>query len=111
MVLSGAWFGLVVGFGVWHWGNRSWTAAAIAIAVTWVGWQLAVNLAMQLNERWLKAASIPVALRMYVSGLAAGAVGAFVTWAGVAYFTPILRQTVVPFASLQLVRCLACSGR
>ena len=96
MVLSGVWFGLVVGFGVWHWGNRSWVAAAAAIAATWAGWQLAVNLAMQLNERWLEAASIPEALRMYVSGFAAGGVGAFMTLAGVAVFTPRLRQTKAP---------------
>ena len=96
MLLSGVWFGLVVGFGVWQWGNRSCVAAAAALAATWAGWQLAVNLAMQLNERWLEVALIPEALRMYVSGFAAGGVGAFTTLAGVAVFTPRLRQTLVP---------------
>ena len=96
MMLAGVWFGLVVAFGVWHWGNRSWGAAATAFAATWAGWELAVNLAMQLNEHWLEAVAVPEALRMCVSGFAAGGIGAFLTWAGVAVFTPRLRPAVMP---------------
>jgi hypothetical protein len=84
MIPSGTWFGLVVAFGVWQWGNRSWGAAATALVATWVGWELAVNLALQLDQHWLKAAAIPDAFRTQVPGFAAGAVGAFVTWAGAA---------------------------
>ena len=96
MVLTGVWFGLVVGFGVWRWGGHSWGAAALALVATWVGWELAVNLAMQLEGRWLKATVIPAELTIYISGFAAGAVGALSTWAGAAAFTPALRRTPVP---------------
>ena len=30
MVMTGVWFGLVIGFAVWRWGNRSWAAVATA---------------------------------------------------------------------------------
>lgn len=96
MVLTGVWFGLVVGFGVWRWGHHTRCAAAVAFVATWVGWELAVNLALQLEVHWLKATRIPEALTMYISGLAAGAIGALSTWAGAAAFTPALRRTWVP---------------
>ena len=98
MVPSGTWFGLVVGFGVWRWGAHSWGAAATALVATWVGWELAVNLALQLDEHWPKAAALPDALRAYVPGFAAGAVGAFVTWAGAASSTRALRRTSMALA-------------
>jgi hypothetical protein len=97
MVLSGVWFGLVVGYGVWHWGNRSWAAAATALVATWIGWELAVNLALQLDEHF-KVATMPDALRSYVPGFAAGAVGAFITWAGAASFARALRRPSVAVA-------------
>ena len=39
MVLAGVWFGLVIGYGVWRWGNRSLAAAAVAFAGTWIAWE------------------------------------------------------------------------
>jgi hypothetical protein len=95
MVLTGLWFGSVVAFGVWRWGNPSWVAAVTALIATWIGWELAVNLAMQLAENWLKAIAFPTTLRAYVGGFAAGAVGAFVTWAGAAASNSALRQKFV----------------
>lgn len=92
MVMTGVWFGLVIGFAVWRWGNRSWAAVATAMLVTWIGWEAAVNLALQLDGPWLDAASIGTASKSYLTGFAAGAVGAFATWAGVAAFTPALRR-------------------
>ena len=92
MVLTGVWFGLVVGFGVWRLGSRSWVAAATAFVTTWAAWEAAVNVALQLDAHWLEAIKMPGALRFYVSGCVAGAVGACVTWAGAAAFTPALRQ-------------------
>lgn len=92
MILSGIWFGLVVGFGVWAWGQRSWTAAAVALAATWIGWEVAVNLALQLDENWLKGAAIPDVLRSYMIGFVAGAVGALLVWVGAALFTPALQR-------------------
>jgi hypothetical protein len=94
MVLTGAWFGLVVGFGVWQWGNRTPIAVATAFVATWVGWQAAVNVALQFEEPWL-AAALPDGLRMSVSGVAAGAVGAFATWFGAALSTARLRHSIV----------------
>jgi hypothetical protein len=98
MIPSGTWFGLVVGFGVWRWGAHSWGAAATALVATWVGWELAVNLALQLDQHWLKAAAIPDTMRTYAPGFAAGAAGAFVTWAGAASSTRALRRTSVALA-------------
>ncbi len=99
MIPSGTWFGLVVGFGVWKWGGHShgasWGAAATALVATWVGWELAVNLALQLDQHWLKAVVMPDVFKTYVPGFAAGAVGAFVTWAGAASSTRALRRTSV----------------
>jgi hypothetical protein len=96
MTLTGLWFGLVIGLGIWRWGSRSWVAAATALLATWAAWELAVNVAIQLEERWLKITPIPDALTIYVSGFAAGAVGAFATWAGAAIVTPVLRRAFVP---------------
>src|SRR5207253_135805 len=93
-VLTGAWFGLVVGFGVWQWGNRTPIAVATAFAATWVGWQAAVNVALQFEEPW-PAAALPDGLRMCVSGVAAGAVGAFATWFGAALSTARVRHSLV----------------
>lgn len=95
MVLTGLWFGFVVAFGVWRWGNRTWVAAATALVTTWIAWEVAVNLAMQLTENWLKAAGLAELLRSYVAGFAAGAVGALLTWVGAAAFTGALRQVSV----------------
>jgi hypothetical protein len=91
MVLTGVWFGLVIGFGVWRWGNRSWGAVAIAAGATWIAWEAAVNLALLLDQHWLQATPLPPRLRTHVTGLAAGAVGASLTWAGAAYGIVALR--------------------
>lgn len=96
LVLAGVWFALVVGFGVWLWGSRSAIAAGLAFVATWVGWELAVNLAMQLDQHWLKATALPSSYSMHVSGFLAGAVGAFCTWAGAAAFCPQLKRPSVP---------------
>lgn len=95
MVLTGLWFGLVVGFGIWRFANRSPLAAAIAVAITWIAWEVAVNLAMQITQNWLKAAGLSEMTTMYVGGAVAGAVGAFLTWAGAAAVTPSLRRRAV----------------
>ena len=92
MVLAGVWFGLVIGYGVWRWGNRSLGAAAAAFAGTWIAWEMAVNLGLRLDQNWLVGSAVPDTLKTYVTGFAAGTVGALVTWAGAAAFTPALRQ-------------------
>jgi hypothetical protein len=92
MVLTGVWFGLVVGYGVWTWANRSLVAAAAAFASTWVAWQCAVNLAVQIDSNWLKSTDLTETARMAVAGLAAGALGAFLTWVGTAWSSTAVRQ-------------------
>lgn len=92
MVLTGLWFGLVIAFGVWRWGKRSLAAAALAVAGTWIGWEAAVNLALQICEHWLKSAGLSEGLRMSIGGFAAGAVGAFATWMGAAAATSALQN-------------------
>jgi hypothetical protein len=92
MVLTGVWFGLVIGYGVWEWGGRSWVAAASALASTWVAWELAVNLAVQLDSNWLKATMLSEAAKMSVAGVSAGALGSFLTWAGTAWPVHSLRH-------------------
>lgn len=92
MVLTGLWFGLVVAFGVWRWGHRSLAAAALAVAGTWIGWEAAVNLALQICENWLKSAALSEGMKLSIGGFAAGAVGAAATWMGAAAATPWLQN-------------------
>src|SRR5262245_48062322 len=75
-VLVGVWFGLVVAFGAWSWGSRSWLAAPVALLATWIGWQAAVNLTLMIGQDWLSKVAMPDLLRTCISGLAGGAVGA-----------------------------------
>ncbi|MEO8419740.1 MAG: hypothetical protein ABI457_00975 [Hyphomicrobium sp.] len=92
MVFAGLWFGLVIGYGLWLWGDHSWGAAAIAVAATWIAWEVAVNVGLQLDQRWLVGTAVPDGLKSYVTGFAAGGVGALLTWVGAAATTPALRQ-------------------
>jgi hypothetical protein len=92
MVLAGIWFGLVIGYGVRRWGHGSWTAVAACVAGTWVAWEAAVNLGLQLDQNWLVDTAMPPAAKSYVTGFLAGAAGAFLTWGAAAAFTPALRQ-------------------
>jgi hypothetical protein len=90
LVLIGLWFGLVVGFAVWRWGQVSWSAAATVVLMTWVAWEAAVNVALQLDGPLLQAMLPPVA-RSYIAGFVAGGVGAAITWAGAALHVASLR--------------------
>jgi hypothetical protein len=92
MVLAGVWFGLVVGYGIWRYANRSLVAVVAVIAATWAAWQVAGNLAMQMAEYYLKISAIPDTPRYYLTGFVAGAVGALLTWAGMARFSPDLKN-------------------
>jgi hypothetical protein len=91
MVLAGVWFGLIVAFGVWRFAAGGLAAVAVVMATTWIAWEVAVNLAMQISEYNLKIAALPDKQRYYVAGFAAGAAGAALTWAGAARFAAALR--------------------
>ncbi len=99
MVLAGVWFGLVVAFGIWNWGSASVLAALATVATTWISWELAVNTALQLDGRALDGLPIAEAVKPYIGGIAAGAVGAFGTWCGAAYSLPLLRR-IAPAAAM-----------
>ena len=92
MVLTGVWFGLVMAYGVWRWGAPAWAAAATAFIATWIGWEVAVNVALQIDRSWLDASPIIQTFKSYLAGFAAGAVGALLTWAGAAAYVPALRR-------------------
>jgi len=92
MVLAGVWFGLVVGFGVFSFANRTGSAVAGTLLGTWVAWEVAANVAIQLDDNWLKLAGLPEPTRTYITGFVAGEVGALITWAAAASFSPRLRE-------------------
>ena len=92
MVFAGLWFGLVIGYGLWRWGDRSLRTAGIAVAATWIAWEAAVNVGLQLDQRWLVGTAVPDGLKSYVTGFAAGGIGALSRSLGAASTTPSLRQ-------------------
>ena len=96
LVLTGLWFGLVIGFAAWRWAERTVSAFATAFVITWIGWEAAVNVAVQIDGPALEGTVIPYGVRLYLAGFAAGALGALITWAGVAiYAQPLRRRAVV----------------
>ncbi len=107
MVWAGLWFVLVAGYGVWRWGERPLTSAALVVAATWIAWEVAVNLGLMIDQHWPVDTSLPEGLKSYVTGVAAGAVGALLTWAGAAAVTPQLRQ---PATALLIVSTGALCG-
>jgi hypothetical protein len=90
LVLAGVWFGLVVGFAAWRWGKGSLAAALMAVLTTWIAWEAAVNVAIQLDGALLQGV-ISHAAKSYVAGFIAGGVGAAITWAGAAIHVAPLR--------------------
>lgn len=95
MTLTGLWFGAVMGFAVWRWAETSLAASAITLLVTWFAWEVAVNLAMQIDQPWPDAIEIAKAYKSYMTGVLAGTAGAFVTWVGVAFNVEALRRSSV----------------
>jgi hypothetical protein len=99
LVLTGLWFGLVVGFGVWRFGQASVAGAVTVVLTTWIAWEAAVNVAIQIDGPLFEATG-PSALKSYVAGFVAGAVGAAITWTGGAFHVPSLRTKL---ASVSIV--------
>ena len=95
MVLTGLWFGSVVGFAVWRWGQASLGASMMAVLVTWIAWEAAVNVAILIDRPPHDTIDIAPAYRSYLTGVLAGAVGASITWAGAAFAVPALRRRSV----------------
>lgn len=95
MVLTGLWFGLVIGFAVWRWAERTFTAFTTGVAITWIGWEAAVNVAVQIDGPALQGTAVPHSVSIYLAGFVAGAVGALITWAAVALYAVQLRRGAV----------------
>lgn len=95
MAPTGIWFALLMAYAAWrfHRASTTWIAPAIAFAATWFAWEAAVNMALQIDRLWPSGPPTLALCKEYVTGLVAGAVGAFLTWAGVATSTPAARQT------------------
>lgn len=91
MVLAGLWFGLAIGFAIWRWSSTPIAAAAMTVLITWIGWEAAINVALQIDRPWPEAIEIASVHKYYITGFMAGAVGAAITWAGVAIHFPALR--------------------
>ena len=98
MVLAGFWFGLVIGYGVFRFASRTSAAVSGTLLGTWLAWEVAVNIAFQLDDNWLKLAGLPEPTRTYISGFIAGEIGALLTWAAAASFSPQLRQPLAAIA-------------
>ncbi len=92
LVLAGIWFGVVVGFAVWRWGKAPLAAALMSVLTTWIAWEAAVNVAIQLDGPLLQGV-LPSAAKSYVAGFVAGGVGAAITWAGAAMHVAPLRTS------------------
>ena len=98
LVLTGVWFGLVAGYGVWRFGHASAASAITVVLTTWLAWEAAVNVAIQIDGSRLSEV-MPAGLKGYPAGFAAGAVGAAIIWAGAAVAVPPLR-TKLAFGSI-----------
>lgn len=106
LVLTGLWFGLVVGFGVWRFGPAPVAGAITTVLTTWIAWEAAVNVAIQIDGPLFEATGLS-ALKSYVAGFVAGAVGAAITWTGAAFYVTSLRTKL---ASLSIVAAGAVLG-
>jgi hypothetical protein len=92
MVFAGIWFGLVIGYGIWRWAGRSLPAAALAGAGTWVAWEVAINIGLHIDQRWLADGVVAEPARGFITGMVAGGIGALLTWAAAAAVAPALRH-------------------
>lgn len=104
LVLTGVWFGLVAGYGVWRFGHASAASAVTVVLTTWVAWEAAVNVAVQIDGASYPKA-MPGFLKGYSAGFVAGAVGAAITWAGAAAAVASLR-TKLAFGSIVVAGAL-----
>lgn len=96
MLLTGLWFGLAVVAGMATLGYRSVKAAVIACILILIGWQVAYHIAFGLayyvNYGVIGYAKSNHGIVELIGGGLAGATGASVTWAAVAYSAVALRK-------------------
>jgi len=82
LLLPGVWFGLVTGALAWRFGSRGLLGAVLSLIVTWIGWQLAVQAGIATFDR-LSTITTAENVKLVLSGMAAGAVGALTAFLGV----------------------------
>lgn len=99
LLLPGVWFGLVTGALAWRFGSRGLMGAALAFALTWVGWQLAVQAGIATFHQAGVLTPVETS-RIALAGFAGGAVGAIVTFLGVRLAVPMPRTMVALVATV-----------
>jgi len=98
MVLTGLWFGVVMGFSVWRCGRASLAMSLMTVLVTWIAWEAAVNTAIQIDRPWLASVQFATPYKAYLTGVVAGAIGAFITWSAAAFAVQALRRSSTAIA-------------
>ena len=83
-IYQGLLFGLVIGFGVYRWGNAGWIKVLLVLVVTTAAWIAAVR-----GFYWV---TDDARTNLYFGGLMAGAIGATGTIIGVAFIIQTLRN-------------------
>lgn len=97
LLLQGLWFGLVTGALAWRFGSRGPLGALLSLAVTWIGWQLAVQAGIVAFDR-LGTINTVENVRLALAGVSGGAVGAFIAFVGVRATVPMAR-TILALAA------------
>lgn len=101
LLLPGLWFGLVTGALAWRLGRFGIIGAVLSLAVTWIGWQLAVQAGIATFDR-LGSMFTTENPKLALAGMAGGAAGAFIAFVGVRLSVPFPR-TLVALVSTVLV--------
>jgi len=95
LLLPGVWYGLVLGALSWARGSRGMVGAVLALLMTWIGWQLAVQAGIAAFDR-LTILTPSENVRLGLAGVSGGAVGALIAFVGVRVGTP-MKQTFKAF--------------
>lgn len=93
LLLPGVWFGLVTGALAWRLGRRGVLGALLSLAVTWIGWQLAVQAGIVVFDRIGTITTIENA-RVALAGAGGGAAGALIAFIGVRASVPMARTMI-----------------
>lgn len=99
LLLPGVWFGLVTGALAWRFGSRGPLGALLSFAVTWIGWQLAVQAGIAVFDRAGALATIETT-RVALAGAGGGAVGALIAFLGVRAAVPMPRTALALAATV-----------
>ena len=99
LLLPGVWYGLVLGALAWILGVRGLLGAIVALVMTWVGWQLAVQAGIVAFDRFA-AVTPSETTRLTVAGAAGGTVGGFISFLGVRIGVPMKKTLAALLATV-----------